>query len=133
MIRQTKPREIIIKTIERAEGPVAVEEIHARAAGELPGLGIATVYRTLKLLLAQERIAVVEFPGEPPHYEPAGRGHHHHFRCLSCNRWMEMGERGCIVPWLDGSILPGGYLVEGHRISLYGRCPNCADEVAPPG
>jgi len=131
MHRRTRQRDVILTTIREAEGPLPIAEIHARAAAGLPGLGIATVYRTVKLLLAQERIVAVDFPGEEPHYEPAGRGHHHHFRCLDCDRWFEMPQ--CLVALPDGTTLPGGYVVEGHHLSLYGRCPACgAQPPVPP-
>ena len=35
----------------------------------------------------------VYLPGEPARYEPAGKGHHHHFRCRGCDRLFEV--TGC--------------------------------------
>jgi Fur family transcriptional regulator, ferric uptake regulator len=51
-----------------------------------PGIGIATVYRTLKLLVKEEVLKLVELPGESPHYEKTAQPHHHHFFCTACNR-----------------------------------------------
>jgi Fur family ferric uptake transcriptional regulator len=123
-MRQTKQRERILAALQTAEGPLSVERIHERARRTLPELGIATVYRTLKLLLAQGQIVAVAFPGEEPHYEPAGRGHHHHFRCRGCARWFELPT--CLVPHLEQLTLREGYVIEAHELTLYGRCPRCA-------
>ena len=102
---------------------MSVAEIHERARRGLPGLGIATVYRTIKVLREEGRISVVELPGEEPRYEPAGLGHHHHFRCLSCEQTFDL--EVCPVGIPNGTMLPGGYKVEDHSLTLYGRCSGC--------
>jgi Fur family ferric uptake transcriptional regulator len=100
-----------------------VDEIHARASERLPGLGIATVYRAVKASREEGEVAVIELPGEEPRYEPIGRGHHHHFRCLECDRTFDL--EICPVGLPSGTTLPGGYEVEGHSLTLYGRCSAC--------
>lgn len=98
-------------------------EIHERAGREIPRLGIATVYRTVKALKGEGEVVTVELPGEEPRYEPVGRGHHHHFRCLSCEQIFDLGI--CPVGIPRGTTLPGGYTVEDHELTLYGRCSAC--------
>jgi len=49
--RQTRQRDAIFGVIQDAAGPLTVAEIHSRGQETVPGLGIATVYRTVKLLL----------------------------------------------------------------------------------
>lgn len=110
--------------IEGSDGPLSVGGIHAAAGREIPDLGIATVYRNIKLLKKEGRIIPVELPGEEPLYEPEGRGHHHHFRCMGCERTFDL--EGCPVGIPEGTTLPGGYHVEGHSLTLYGRCAACA-------
>ena len=121
--RRTKQRNTIIKEVVSAEGPLSIEEIHTRASAQVPGLGIATVYRTIKTLKEEGQVAVVELPGEEPRYEPSGRAHHHHFRCLSCEQIFDL--ELCPVGLPEGTTLPGGYTVEDHSLTLYGRCSLC--------
>lgn len=109
---------------------MTVAAIHRRSSDEVPDLGIATVYRTLKLLIAQKLVELVELPGEEPHYECAKQDHHHHFRCLDCDRWFELAH--CPLAAWDGVTLPEGFLIEGHHLTLYGRCPACADRPSLP-
>ncbi|TCJ17352.1 transcriptional repressor [Rubrobacter taiwanensis] len=123
-VRRTKQREAILNTILSAEGPLAVGQIHERASDELPGLGIATVYRALNLLLEEGKVVVVSLPGEERRYEAAGIGHHHHFRCSGCGGVFDL--EVCPVGVPRGTRLPGGYTVEEHHLTLYGRCPACA-------
>ena len=90
-----------------------------------PGLGLATVYRNLKALVSEGRVVAVELPGEAARYEPAGKGHHHHFRCRGCARIFDLvgNRKGCQPP---GARAPRGFVVESHEILVYGRCAACA-------
>lgn len=102
---------------------MSVAEVHERAGREVPGLGIATVYRAIRALREEGEVAVIELPGEEARYEPAGRGHHHHFRCRACGKTFDL--ELCPVGLPEGTTLPGGYEVEGHSLTLYGRCAAC--------
>ncbi|WP_189004752.1 Fur family transcriptional regulator [Deinococcus malanensis] len=121
--RSTRQRDVISRVLDGAEGPLTVGEVLRRAQTDLPGLGIATVYRTLKLLTEQRRIHPVALDGETL-YEPSGRGHHHHFSCTSCHRVFTL--HSCPLSLPAGSVYPGGFVVEAHEVTLYGRCPQCA-------
>jgi len=90
MERRTRQRDAIWLTIERAERPLSPQEILEFAKSEVPGLGIATVYRNIKAFVAEGRLRVVELPGAPDRYEVAGKDHHHHFHCRSCDGVFEV-------------------------------------------
>ncbi|KQQ99396.1 Fur family transcriptional regulator [Deinococcus sp. Leaf326] len=121
--RSTRQRDVISRVLDTAEGPLGVAEVLGRAQGDLPGLGIATVYRTLKLLTDQGRIHPVTLDGETL-YEASGRGHHHHFSCTACGKVFTL--HTCPVALPRGTVYPGGFIVEAHEVTLYGRCPQCA-------
>ncbi|ANE44377.1 Fur family transcriptional regulator [Deinococcus puniceus] len=121
--RTTRQRDVIAHVLEGAEGPLAVNDVHGRALSDLPGLGIATVYRTLKLLTEQGRIHPVTLDGETL-YEASGKGHHHHFSCTRCGRVFTL--HTCPVALPRGTVYPGGFIVEAHEVTLYGQCPQCA-------
>ncbi|WP_019584977.1 Fur family transcriptional regulator [Deinococcus apachensis] len=121
--RSTRQRDVIARVLDGAEGPLAVGDVLARAQADLPGLGVATVYRTLKLLTEQGRIHPVTLDGET-RYEATGRGHHHHFSCTRCGRVFTL--HTCPVALPRGTVYPGGFIVEAHEVTLYGQCPACA-------
>ena len=120
--RQTRQREVIVQVLQQAEGPLSAPELLSRAQATLPGLGTATVYRTLKLMQEQGAAHAVHLDGEPL-YESSGRGHHHHFSCNGCGRVFSLSS--CPVALPKGTVYPGGFVVEGHEVTLYGRCPAC--------
>lgn len=121
--RSTRQRDIITNIFEQAEGPLAVGDIHQEAQELLPQIGIATVYRTLKLLQEQNRIHPLTIDGETL-YERSGTGHHHHFCCRDCKKIYSV--QACFIDLPAGHTFGGGYVIEHHEITLYGRCPACA-------
>ena len=64
----------------------------------------------------------MQLAGDPPRYEPAAHGHHHHFQCTRCQRVFDM--HGC--PGNLAHLAPAGFVVEDHEVTLYGRCADCA-------
>jgi Fur family ferric uptake transcriptional regulator len=121
--RQTRQRQQILDVITEADGPLSVAEIHERARRAVPNLGIATVYRTIKLLQEASQIHAVGLPDDESRYEKAGLGHHEHFRCRSCQQVFDLPD--CPLPFLHGTTLKGGFVVEDHDLTLYGLCPQC--------
>lgn len=122
MERRTRQRDAICQVVKGAEQPLSAAEIHAIAERSLTGLGIATVYRTLKSLIDDGEVVTVSLPGDTPRYERAVLGHHHHFHCRACGRVFEVP--GC--PKNIAALAPKGFALEGHEVVLYGRCRTCA-------
>ena len=125
--RQTPQRQAILDAIDEAPGPLAIDEIHARAKQSQPGLGLATVYRAVRQFEASGQLVCVILPDGKPRYEAADLDHHHHFRCRSCDHVFDLSF--CPVELPKGSTLPGGFVVESHELTLSGRCPACATSV----
>ncbi len=69
----------------------------------------------------------VHLPGGGTRFEPAGRGHHHHFRCEHCDVIFEL-HTVCPMAVLAGALLPGGFRVAGHELMLYGTCARCQEQ-----
>lgn len=122
--RQTRQRDAISQVIEETSGPLVVEEIHQRAKKSLPNLGIATVYRALKLMLESRQVQQVNMPSGETRYESAHLGHHDHFECRICHRVFDLDI--CPLKLKNGTRLLGGFLVEGHELTISGLCEKCA-------
>jgi Fur family ferric uptake transcriptional regulator len=120
--RKTRQREAIRSAIADAKAPVGPKEILDVAGRDVEGLGLATVYRTLKLMVEAGEIQMVEIAGESPRYELSGKGHHHHFLCKACGKVFELD--GCCGHFDE--LAPRGFSIEGHDLTLFGRCAGCA-------
>ncbi len=123
MERDTAQRRAIREVFEASERPLGPREVLDAAQAMVPSLGIATVYRTVKALVEEGWLVPVELPGEPPRHERAGKKHHHHFVCESCDRVFEV--EGC--PGNFRSVVPEGFQLDRHDLVLYGRCATCGD------
>ncbi len=119
--RNTQQRAAILDALEEIGRPLTAEEIHAEAKKRARGLGIATVYRNLKTMIGEEKLAIVDLPGEPSRYEIAGKAHHHHFVCDLCERVFEI--ENCSSNVLE--MTPRGFRLDRHEVILYGRCADC--------
>lgn len=122
--RSTSQRDAIAGVIREAEGPLTINEIHERAGRQVPRLGVATVYRTVKLMLESHEVHAVMLPDGQQRFESADLGHHDHFRCRECNHVFDLPV--CPLSLPKGTIFPGGFRVEDHELTIYGLCPKCA-------
>lgn len=120
-IRNTRQRRAIREVFEEAMRPLSPEEVCKAAQDKVDGLGIATVYRTIRTLMDEEWLVPVELPGEAARYEVSGKEHHHHFHCRACGKVFEVF--GCLGGYTN--LVPEGFQLESHEVILYGSCSDC--------
>ena len=121
MERNTRQRTAIRVAIEHANRPLLPAEVLAAAKRDVPGIGIATVYRHLKCLVEEGALLAVNLPGENARYEAATQCHHHHFQCVGCSRVFDV--HAC--PGDLTRLAPAGFPGESHDLTLSGRCADC--------
>ena len=83
--RKTKQRDCIFQALEEAGRPLSPQEILELSKIKISGIGIATVYRTIKSS-ANKKISEVLSAGSTVRYEVNAKDHHHHFWCRICDR-----------------------------------------------
>lgn len=121
-LKHTRQREEILEAFVAAGGHVSVEELLRAAAARSPGLGHATLYRTMRLFvdagIAHER----NFGDGQTRYEPVLPDEHHdHLICLDCNRIFEF-EDPTIEARQAEICRVHGLLPQHHRHEIYARC-----------
>lgn len=121
MERNTQQRQAILHTFEKARRPLSVNEVLELAQQRCPGLGIATVYRNLKALMAEQKLLCVDLPGGMVLYELPHLDHHHHFSCLGCRKVFDIHACGLNFQ----SLIPPGFQLQEHEIVLSGFCNSC--------
>jgi Fe2+ or Zn2+ uptake regulation protein len=118
--RLTGPRRAVIDAIGQFPGPFTIEELTSAT----PGVGRATVFRTVKLLQEAEVVCRMVLEDGGVRYELSGGGHHHHLICSICGAVAEFGD-----PELDALIQENAnahaFALGGHSLELYGRCASC--------
>ena len=125
MQRNTKQRTAILKALQQHDQPLSVAELLEFASRDIPRLGIATVYRTLKSLQEDGSITQVSIHGNAPYYELSGKHHHHHFQCEVCHSVKDID--ACLIDEKKFTSLlkKSGLKVNHHEITLFGSCEHC--------
>jgi len=121
MQRMTKQRIAILKCLSESGRPLHIEEILSYASVEIPLINLSTIYRTIKTLAREEKIALIELPGEKSCYEICQKEHHHYFLCDRCNKIYFINQ----CPKGLSEIVPKGFQILGHSITLNGFCMEC--------
>jgi Fur family ferric uptake transcriptional regulator len=132
--RLTRQRHAVLSAIEESGRSLNANEIHALAQREVATLNLSTVYRQLKTLQGEAQVVRVDLPGQPPRFEalchaPHAKGkahHHHHFHCTACDRVFPI--HGC--PGGIDALVPKGFRIESHDLTLHGRCAACTGAPA---
>ena len=121
MERNTTQKNAILDVFAGTDRPLGIAEILAAGREKVKSLNEATVYRNLKLLVERGWLKKVNTPDLGTLYERAGKGHHHHFQCRSCDRLFEIS--GCALN--EDRSTPPGFVTESHEVYLFGLCSNC--------
>lgn len=121
--RLTGPRRQIIELLSHKSEGFTGKEI----TDELPLVGRATIFRTLKMLLHAGVVCKLVSPLGNTIYALARFGHHHHTLCTHCGTVGEF--RDSAIERFLRSIKNemAGDLI-GHRLEFYIVCSYCQDK-----
>ena len=123
--RITEPRRSVIAVLDQKDEGFTAEDL----CHELPGVGRATVYRTIKLLQRAGVICKLAMPDGAPKYSMARVEHHHHTVCVRCGMVGEF--RHATIERLLRAIGQeiSGEIV-GHRLEVFITCADCDSPAA---
>lgn len=139
-LRSTNQRRTIAETFFESAGKspkhVTIEELLARVREKEPGVGYATVYRTLKLFTECGIAAERNFGDGQTRYELSDESteeHHDHLICNDCGRIIEFHDDR-IERIQDVISAELGFQISSHKHEIYGDCqrPACVDEGRRP-
>lgn len=125
-LKSTSQRDSILQAFVDAGRHVSAEELYVAIKKKAPGIGYATVYRTLKLLaeagIAEERRFEDGFTRYE--YRPSDAAHHDHLICTRCREIVEF-ENDRIEALQEDVAKKNGFEVQSHRLEIYGLCTKC--------
>jgi Fur family ferric uptake transcriptional regulator len=121
----TGPRRAILEVLGKHRHPMTNKEIMAA----LPDIqcDLATVYRSMHLLLKMGLVQKFDFGDGTARFElvlDSTHGHHHHLVCTNCAKVVEIEE--CFPEALQQNIAnKNGFRAISHRLEFFGICPDC--------
>jgi Fur family transcriptional regulator, ferric uptake regulator len=124
-LRHTSEREIILHQIMTCTHHFDVDNLYLLLRDQKHKVSRASIYRTLPLLLECGLIQESFYQQGRAVYEHIfGQGHHCHMRCLACGLVVEysLDELRKVERKLGEDY---GFAVVGHRLEVYGYCPQC--------
>ena len=122
--RDTAQRRAVLEVLRRADDHPTAAELHTRVRESLPGVGAATVYRALRLLVESDLARELRLGDEAMLRYDANTRAHAHLVCDGCGRVVDVAAaltRG-VVAGVAGAT---GFEITGHDVRLHGRCPDC--------
>jgi Fur family ferric uptake transcriptional regulator len=124
-LRSTSQRDAIFKLFVDAKRHMSAEELYAIVKKEHPGIGYATVYRTLKLFSEAGLVNANRFEDGFTRFEYNNvEEHHDHLICTSCGAIIEF-ENERIEALQHDVARERGFKVQSHKLELYGLCAAC--------
>jgi Fur family ferric uptake transcriptional regulator len=122
--RSTK-RDKILEIFLRQQGHVSADELCDLVRREEPGIGRATVYRTLQWMVSGGLARKVDFGEGRSRFEPAYRHpRHYHLVCTSCHRSSEFLSSD-IEAILEEIAAARHFTAEQTTIQVFGTCEDC--------
>ena len=129
-LKVTSQRLMVINILStHGDEHLTVEEIYDLAKEESPEIGLATIYRTVQVLLELHVIEKVTFDDGFARYElngeETGSGHrHHHAICTQCGKVYSLETD--LLDTLEKQVFKSlGFEVTDHEVKLYGLCSAC--------
>ncbi len=124
-LRSTRQRDVILDVFLSTHQHISVEELYLKIKSSNPGVGHATVYRTLKLFAESGLAREILLHDGQTRYEHVIAGEHHdHLVCTSCNSIVEF-EDATIEKLQEEIAARHGFQIKNHKMEIYGLCSNC--------
>lgn len=121
----TAQRLEIAKLMLGSERHLSADDVASELEARGSGIGLATVYRTIDLLVKSGLLVERDFGEGFRRFEPARDiPHHEHLLCTTCGRVREFrDERLERMTTLVAEA--HGYARQRHRLVIYGVCGDC--------
>ena len=134
-LRLTVPRQIILEILEEADEYLSADDVYLQVHERHPGIGLATVYRTLQLLAeigVVHRIATGEGKARFKLAEQEEVRHREVLICTNCNRSFPVQEipenQHALLDQLEELVKASeGFTVQQNVMQLYGVCRECSE------
>lgn len=135
-LKSTRQRDAIAEWFFRLDKHITADELHSEVRKRQPGIGYATVYRTLKLLVEQNFALEKDFGDGCKRYDPVhGQDpDHDHLICVDCRKVVEFNDSD-LADRATQMAQKLGYELRRKRVELYAECriQDCPNKTAARG
>lgn len=135
-LKVTNQRLLVLQVLaEHGDEHMTAEDIFELVKEDYPEIGLATIYRTVQLLLDMQLVDRIMLDDGCVRYEigdfldeqEGHRHHHHHLICTECGSVSAF--RDDLLEDLEAYIEEEtGFQVTDHELKFYGVCKKCREE-----
>jgi Fe2+ or Zn2+ uptake regulation protein len=128
--RFTEQRAAVYRFLVGSTEHPSADEVFLHVRNEVPGISLATVYKSLETLVGCGLARKLSFGDGSARYD--GRTDpHHHVRCLSCGAVADVPGHVSRADVERLGRAASSFHVTGYRLELTGYCSNCEPEPEP--
>ena len=125
--RLTPQREMVVKAVAHAGRHVTAEEIFEQVRAHTQAINLATVYRTLDLLVALGMASRADLGDGRVTYAPLDHGPHCHLVCRMCGKEIEATCDLLASLW-EQFRARYGFSADLRHLALSGLCADCQSQ-----
>ena len=130
-LKVTNQRLLVLQVLaENKDRHLTAEDIYELVKEDYPEIGLATIYRTVQLLLEMQLVDRISLDDGCARYEIGEffdgeeRHHHHHLICKTCGKVLPFKDD--LLDELERHIEEEtGFHVLDHELKFYGQCREC--------
>ena len=116
-LKVTNQRILVLEVLaDHRDKHLTAEDIYELVREDYPEIGLATIYRTVQLLLEMQLVDRINLDD--------GCAHHHHLICRTCGKILPFKDD--LLEDLEDKIEDTtGFHVLDHELKFYGQCREC--------
>lgn len=123
-VRVTPQRLLVLEGLASSGGHMTADALLQWAAQRYPALNLATVYRTLDLLVAHGLVAQTDLGSGVSYFELVGESPHHHLVCERCGAVSDL-DAELLAPLTQRLLDTYGFHANLRHVALFGTCRAC--------
>jgi Fur family transcriptional regulator, peroxide stress response regulator len=130
-LRSTPQRRAVLEVVQHAQDHPTAAEVLERVLEVLPGVGAATVYRSLAMLVESGQILELRLgPSAATRYD-RNVENHDHLVCDQCGRLADVQVGLDPTELLNAVSSHHDFQVSGFDLRIHGRCADCSSATSP--
>lgn len=130
-VRLTAQRRVVAEVLEGENVHLTADQVLARAQGQLPEVGRATVYKALAEFVAAGSVREVQVGDGPKRFDPNAHVEHHHAHCRVCGELWDQPVAAFATSLVAPVSLPS-FVVEATEVTFLGLCTSCIEDERSP-
>jgi len=124
-LKQSDQRRDVLITFLKTERHLTADELFRLVKKKNPSIGVATVYRALKLICDSGLGRELKLENDAVLYEHNyNHDHHDHLICTQCGMFIEVVDSE-IEKLQEKLAKKQGFIIQRHKLLIYGLCRDC--------